>query len=190
VDLEPIVHCARAMPTTSALSPTSVVLALVLGSAVGCVTEPDTATVATEDTQETWWNRAICDTVRCEDPAAAAAACEAEWGENNTAGRTYNIFASCTGSWTNSDCYSDCFRNYCQCGSTAGTPGACTEVESDEEWPECSCGHSTGSDSSEDDKSGSSESSSSGGIVEHRYWCCSDRCGTIHGWSDTDYCGC
>ena len=138
----------------------------------GCFqTEPAPAPPLIEEPESQpahWLHRAECDNIECPNPDAAAAECSNIWGTSSN--KTYNIFSLCNpnGNTTNSDCYSDCFRNYCQCGSTAGTPNACPGVPAPVE-PNCECHVAPGA-------------------VGHRYWCCGTESDTIHGWSDEDYC--
>lgn len=152
-------------------------VALLWGSGLlaGCfntVDEPiEEETVASESSEMTAVHideRAICDGLSCDDPDGAAATCEAIWGASS--GKQYSIFSKCKANenTTNSDCFSDCFRNLCQCGSTAGTPGACGDWPTPAQ-PNCHC-------------------FAGAPPIAHRFWCCGDATTTIDGWSDVDHC--
>ena len=118
---------------------------------------------------------APCDSGGCGmDPKMAEQTCDTKWGPKSN--KPYKIPCSCgdDDNCTNSDCWSNCFRNQCRCGTSKGTPNGCDGVPPtppDPMWGICTC------------------------MVHgiHNYWCCPGAGGppnhTYDGWSCDDYCG-
>lgn len=150
-------------------------MAALLLFATACSSElPKTDAGVSSTSQEVWYDRATCDNITCGHVDEAIEACNEEWGEES--GKDYNLLASCEGDETNSDCWSDCFRNFCQCGSTSGLPDQCDPEDVDQEGVSCEC------------RPPETLDPDAGDPVSHRYWCCDNYEGTQHGWSDTDHC--
>ena len=81
------------------------------------------------------------DTIGCRtDPREVEANCESAYG--STSGKPYRLLCDCApgSNCTNSDCFSNCFRNDCACGQADGRVGGCNGVppiEPDPEWHSC-----------------------------------------------------
>jgi len=130
-----------------------------------------------EQGRDVWNDRSPCNqTIQCvTNPADVENQCERAYGA--TSGKPYGLFCDCApaSNCSNSDCYSDCFRNGCLCGISDGRPNACNGVPlppPNPDWGTCTCN-----------------------VVptfpNHRYWCCtnSPQGHTTDGWSCEDYCG-
>ncbi len=139
-----------------------------------------------------WLSRAVCDSIACPNPDASAAECSNVW--SGSSNKTYSVWSLCDrdGTTTNSDCYSDCFRNHCQCDSLAGKPNACPgDAGAD-------AGAGAGKAAVETVDTNLSVTRSVGGYecvcgvadgaVGHRYWCCGTESDTIQAYSDEDHC--
>lgn len=157
--------------------------ALFAGALVACLATPDDAPPDDDppelgDVEQESIFAPCNETIGCRtNPGDVERACEEAYG--STSGKPYNLFCDCApgSNCTNSDCFSNCFRNDCRCGVTDGRAGGCDDVpmiEPDPEWHSCTCARTDT------------------GI--HNYWCCQAQWGgdsghTVDGWSCGDYCG-
>jgi len=151
-------------------SPTAVPFVLA-GALSACSPEPD---LELGESQRASWLAACDAQLTCwTNPNDVERDCEARYG--STSGKTYSVMSDCApnSATSNSDCFSNCFRNACICGQYDGRSNGCQNMmpmAPDPAWGVCRCSMTWD---------------------QHNFWCC-EAAPTNHttdGWSCLDYCG-